>query len=131
MTGYLYDFIVVGSGPAGVMCAQTLIEAGKQVLMIDAGTDNNSEDYGPPQNFTEIRTRNTEQASIFLGSGVDQFGVNTDEAFAQITPQRRFVFDQVESELPVSSTDFTFLESLSTGGLGNAWGLGCFTFSDP
>ncbi len=33
----IYDCIVVGSGPAGVMCAQTLVEAGKKVLLVDAG----------------------------------------------------------------------------------------------
>src|SRR5688500_5558909 len=33
----LFDCIVAGSGPAGTMCAQTLLEGGLSVLMIDGG----------------------------------------------------------------------------------------------
>ena len=30
-------FVVIGSGPAGVACAQALLEKGHEVLMLDAG----------------------------------------------------------------------------------------------
>jgi choline dehydrogenase-like flavoprotein len=127
MTATIFDCIVVGSGPAGVMCAQTLVEAGKNVLMIDAGVHDKEEDPGWTDNFTDIRMNSNDQESLFLGSEMELLNLYSDKAFGQMTPQRRYIVDGV---LPVSSEGFELLESLATGGLGNAWGLGCFTFSD-
>jgi hypothetical protein len=126
----IFDCIVVGSGPAGVMCAQTLVEAGKKVLLIDAGTDRELEDPGWAGNFTDIRKNSNDQESLFLGRRMEMLDLDPDEAFGQMTPQRRYVIDNNRDVLPVLSNEFALLESLSTGGLGNAWGLGCFSFSD-
>jgi hypothetical protein len=130
MTSHIYDFIVVGSGPAGVMCSQTLVEAGKNVLMIDAGTSTESEDPGWTDNFLEVRQHNNHQSALFLGDKMELLDFDSGKEFGQMTPQRRYVVDNVQSILPVDSKEFELLESLATGGLGNAWGLGCFTFSE-
>jgi choline dehydrogenase-like flavoprotein len=130
MTATLFDCIVVGSGPAGVMCAQTLAEAGKHVLLIDAGRETESEDPGWAKNFYDIRKSSNEQETLFLGHDMQQLNLATDRAFGQMTPQRRYVVENANTVAPVCSEDFELLESFATGGLGNAWGLGCFTFSE-
>lgn len=126
----IFDCIVVGSGPAGVMCAQTLVEAGKNVLMIDAGKSDVAEDPGWTDNFTSLRKNLGEQETLFLGNKMELLNLNSEKEFGQMTPQRQYVTGDTHSILPVSSSEFALLESFTTGGLGNAWGLGCFTFSE-
>ena len=126
----IFDCLIVGSGPAGVMCAQTLVEAGKKVLLIDAGTNAEVEDPGWTGNFTDLRETNSNQESLFLGKQMELLNFESDKEFGQMTPQRQFIMKNTRNALPLSSDKFSLIESLSTGGLGNAWGLGCFTFSD-
>jgi hypothetical protein len=112
------------------MCAQTLVEAGEKVLLIDAGVKTEIEDPGWTKNFYDIRKTNDSQQEIFLGKNMELLHLETGEAFSQMTPQRRYILQDTKSVRPVSSQNFVPLETFATGGLGNAWGLGCFTFSD-
>ena len=59
ITTRIFDCIVVGSGPAGVMCAQTLVEAGKYVLLVDAGTNPEEIELESSPNFADIRKNST------------------------------------------------------------------------
>lgn len=126
------DFIVVGSGCAGAMAAQTLVEAGAQVLMLDGGIkDCRYQQLIPDQKFLAIRQSARDQHKYFLGEkfeGVPLGDVKTGE---HLTPPRKFLAAQTAEWLPVVSDRFLALESLALGGLGGGWGLGCCTFSQP
>ena len=121
---------MVGSGATGSIAAQTLLERGRRVLMLDGGLrDDRYEGLIPDQSFVEIRKTSSEQHRFFLGDafeGVAEPGISSG---AQLTPPRQVVTRDVERLLPVHSRTFHAIESLAFGGLGSAWGLGCCVFS--
>lgn len=125
------EVIVVGSGATGAIAAQTLVERGFDVLMLDGGQrDDHYRKLIPDLDFVEIRSRVQEQNRFFLGDrfeGLPQDAVSTG---AQLTPPRQFITAQVDRFLPVDSQTFSPMESLALGGLGSGWGLGCCVFSD-
>ena len=129
LTEITFDYIVVGSGPSGAMCAQTLVEAGRKVLMLDAGLQANNLDDTITDTFEEIRKTRRDQHKTFLGERFESISQNTLQKVAQLTPQRLHVTD-TKHFLPFNSNSFFPVESLAYGGLGEAWGLGCNTFSE-
>lgn len=124
----LYDCIVVGSGPGGTMCAQTLIEAGRTVLMLDGGIEGSaSADVTAPTLHDYKTTTQKDEVMTDLHSSLQWKQTGVAE---QLTPPRRYVLAQTEKWLPVQSSGFQLMESLAYGGLGAAWGLGCYQFTD-
>lgn len=126
----IYDYIVIGSGCSGAMAAQTLVEAGKQVTMLDVGMRNPGyESAVPNKDFVSIRKDETDQYSYFIGKNGE--GITWDKIGkgAQVTPTRYHMTKQVEYYTPMASQTFSPLESLGYGGLGIGWGLQCWKFS--
>lgn len=50
----VYDYIVVGAGSAGCTVASRLIHAGKRVLLVEAGPDDNTPFIGMPATFAKV-----------------------------------------------------------------------------
>jgi choline dehydrogenase-like flavoprotein len=126
-----FDTIVVGSGATGAMAAQTLVEGGGSVLMLDAGLrDDRYAPLIPPKNFVDIRREEHDQYRYFLGDELDAARFRKLGAGAQLTPPRRYVAERVDEFAPLRSSNFTPVESLALGGLGAAWGLLCGAYSD-
>jgi choline dehydrogenase-like flavoprotein len=127
----VHEYIVVGSGATGSMAAQTLVEAGLEVFMLDGGQrDDRYASIIPDKPFIDLRTTDEEQHRYFLGDlfeGVSPDPVGTG---AQLTPPRQFINAEVSRFLPLTSDSFFPLESLALGGLASGWGLGCGVFSD-
>ncbi len=126
-----YDVVVVGSGATGAMAAQTLVERGANVTMLDAGRwDRRYADLVPEQSFVALRRGDPAQFRYFLGDDLEAARFARVGAGAQLTPPRRYVVDGAERDLPVRSDGFVPVESLALGGLGGAWGLLCGVYSD-
>jgi len=126
----IFDYLVVGSGCTGAMAAQTLIEAGVKVTMLDAGIeDRKYKGLIPDSDFVSIRENENNQHRYFIGDDFESISFDESKTGSQLTPPRKFILDQVDTFLKVSSENFFPMESLAYGGLGNAWGLGCCTFS--
>ncbi|HTB07425.1 MAG TPA: FAD-dependent monooxygenase [Bacteroidia bacterium] len=129
--GTIHDYIVVGSGCTGAMAAQTLVEKGVTVLMLDAGeTDTRYSTITPKKGFTDIRKTDNEQYKYWLGENFEGIHLGKTTTGAQLTPARKYILRNTDKLLPLISETFLPMESLSYGGLGNAWGLGCCVFSD-
>jgi hypothetical protein len=126
----IHEYIVVGSGCTGAMAAQTLIEKGVKVTMLDVGvTDNKYLHLIPDKDFISIRKTETGQHRYFTGDeaeGIPWGKVKTGE---HLTPPRKHITQLVDKYLPIDSNTFFPMESLSYGGLGSGWGLGCCEFS--
>lgn len=124
-------YIVVGSGCTGAQAAQTLVEAGVDVLMLDAGNfDDTYKGLIPDKNFVDIRANDESQTDYLLGREFESISWGDIGGGAQLTPPRKFMVKDVNRFLDVFSKSFFPVESLAYGGLGNGWGLGCTVFSD-
>lgn len=127
----VHSYIVVGSGCTGAMAAQTLVEAGVNVLMLDAGnTDDTYEKIIPEKDFTFIRQTEEAQSDYLLGKKFESISWANIGSGSQLTPPRKYMVKEVEKFLEIASQTFFPVESLAYGGLGNGWGLGSCVFSD-
>jgi len=131
------DMIIVGSGPAGAQAAITALEHGYRVLMLDHGArSDQAGDIGSPEHwrgrsFLELRRTEPEQANLFYGEGLDALMPRDPKApGATLPPSRAYVVRDVERLTPTRAAVYRAFESLAAGGLGQAWGLGCFEMSD-
>ncbi len=125
------DVIVVGSGCSGAMAAQTLVESGKDVVMLDGGATNT--DFTsriPDKDFLDIREHDPKQYRYFLGENVEGVTWGKVGKGEQLTPPRKHIFALSDSLMPMHSDSFHPAESLAYGGLGVGWGIGCWEFSD-
>lgn len=127
-----YDYIVVGSGATGAIAAKTLVDAGKQVGLLDIGEkDEVYKDIIPNTDFTTIRREDKKQHSYFLGNDFEGIPWDTGRVGSQLTPPRSFLTRFSEKLMPFKSDSFQPMESTAKGGLGGGWGLGCYVFSKP
>jgi hypothetical protein len=105
------------------MAAQTLVDAGLQVAVIDVGLTNSNPIKVPDKDFITLRKTDPEQYRYFIGEaakGVNWGRVGTG---AQITPPRKYILDKVNQLTPVQSSSFSNFESLGYGGMGIGWGM--------
>jgi choline dehydrogenase-like flavoprotein len=125
-----YDYIVVGSGCSGAMAAQTLIEAGKKVAMLDVGEAN--PDYAslvPDDDYLTLRKTDPDQYKYLIGKQAEGIVISDTGKGAQVTPGRGNMLRDTDTFIPLRSKTFSPLESLGYGGLGIGWGLQCWQFS--
>lgn len=113
------------------MAAQTLVEQGVQVLMLDGGiTDTEYEGSIPDKDYLSIKQHETNQYEYFIGKNFEGIPFGKVKTGEHLTPPRKFMLQKVHEWMPLLSDTFFPLESLSLGGLGNGWGLGCCMFSE-
>lgn len=126
----ILDYIVVGSGCSGAMAAQTLIESGARVTMLDGGIEKKLKNSNiPDKDFAEIRKSDPNQYRYLIGENLEGVRWGGIAKGAQVTPPRRYMLDSVDDYLKLSSKNFSPLESLAYGGLGVGWGLQCWEYS--
>jgi hypothetical protein len=127
----IFDYVVVGSGCSGAMAAQTLIEEGKSVHMVDVGVENTEHpQLIPEKDYLTIRKTEPNQHQYLIGSNAEGLTWGDIGKGAQVTPPRRHLTELVERYLPLKSETFSPIESLGYGGLGIGWGLQCWEFSE-
>jgi len=123
----IHDLVVVGSGMSGAHAAQTLLEGGRRVTMLDVGfRDTRVADLVPHGDFLSVRETDESQHRYFLGDAFE--GIPWGEAGHSLTPPRRYIAHEVERWIPLRSEHFQPLESLCYGGLGSGWGAGCAVY---
>ena len=125
------DYVVIGSGCSGAIAAQTLVEAGVDVTMIDVGFTNSNDNNLPGgKSFLDIRQRDRKQYKYFIGSHGEGINWGDIAKGAQVTPPRLYMSAGTSEYIPFDSKTFSPLESLGYGGLGIGWGLQCWEYSD-
>lgn len=126
----IYENIVVGTGLSAAQAVQTLLDAGRGVLVLDVAFRDQSGLAFPDQDFISFRKQNQDQHRLFLGENYEGIPWEKIKTGAQLTPSRKYVLRGIERWLRIESENFFPYESLAYGGLGNAWGAGCYMFSE-
>ncbi len=122
--------IVVGSGPSGAQAAKQAVEDGLDVTMVDVGIDDEqTRSLIPSGNFEEIRRTDPGQFRYFVGT-LDPKNLSGVRVGAQLTPPRAFAVRGAEKLAPMISHGFSPMRSFALGGLGSAWGTGCYTYNE-
>ena len=121
---------MIGSGPAGAIAAARLVDAGRDVTLLDVAHDDpDTRARVPDLPFSELRVQDASQRRYFLGDALEGVPRGEIKVGAQLTPPRQFVTRDTERYLPVSGDDFDPMQSLALGGLGAAWGAASFTWT--
>jgi hypothetical protein len=122
------EFIVVGSGMTGGHAAQTLVEAGRDVLMLDGGIERPAgAPSAPDTDFLSARELDPEQHRYLLGDAFE--GVPWGDTEHTLTPPRQHIVSGTDRWLPWIGTAFQRMESLCYGGLGAGWGAGAAVYT--
>ena len=96
----IHDHVVVGSGMTGAHAAQTLVERGRRVLMLDVGVrETRYAPLVPASDFVTVRESDPEQHRYFLG---DRFeGIPWGAAAHTLTPPRQHLIEGTDRWLPL------------------------------
>lgn len=120
---------VIGSGPSGVHFAQTALEKGYRVEMIDVGMQAPA-DINPEDSFQSLKSNLPDPASYFLGNDFE--GVllpGQKEEFYGVPPSKNYAQELVR-QLSVETENFNPFFSFARGGLAQMWTGGCYPFND-
>ncbi|WP_434715165.1 FAD-dependent oxidoreductase (plasmid) [Rhizobium sp. YTUHZ045] len=102
------DFIIIGSGPAGVSAAFPLIAAGRRVLMLDAGND-----VGSQEESRSVRV---------LGKDMESLRADDGSSPKLQTPVSRGILERFRRDSGIDGAGFLPIGSFARGGLSNVWG---------
>ncbi len=128
----LFDAIVVGSGPSGVMAAWTL--QGKRVLVLDVGRQPAplaNTGFTLSANLHDELQRRSDLFECLIGANFESLhNVHREAVSLKLkSPLMKYTIDGAESLSPVRSSNFRAVMSFAAGGLANAWGAGVFRFT--
>ena len=122
----VYNFIIVGAGPAAVSAAWPLVKAGKQVLMIDAGTDNFSTEKNNKLPLNILRNGN--HSDFFQGLEASKV-VGNEFSSPKLKASGENFSKYLEVNL-LEPINFTLTGLIGSGGLSRIWGGACACFDD-
>jgi hypothetical protein len=112
------------------MAAQTLVEAGAEVLMLDVGEkDEKYQQLVTDTDFINLRQTDLSQHRYFLGDRFEGMPWDNIKVGVQLSPSRKAMLKGVDKHVPFVSDTFQPMESLGYGGLGAGWGLGSYVYS--
>ncbi len=121
--------VVIGSGPTGVHFAQTALELGRRVVMLDIGHPGPSPVL-PNKTLNQLKAELPDPSSYFLGDDFESLILPKDTAeYYGFPPGKAYVFRQAPG-LDILSDGFSPLQSYAQGGLAEAWTGGSYPFSD-
>ena len=112
------EFLIVGSGPAGVSAAWPLVQAGRDVLMIDAA---DTVLPAPPREDGPRRHAR-------LGADFETLRAPADWTPMLTTPRALAVLNGAARGNPPRLDGYTVAQSRVSGGLSNLWGANCSAF---
>jgi len=111
---------VVGSGPAGISCAQGLVAAGRQVTILDSGVQPEAETHKACANLTDLNPADwTPAATAFLREGMKagSSGIPIKMSYGSDFPYR-----QVPGAPSITYDGAFTRPSYARGGLSTVWG---------
>jgi len=121
--------VVVGSGASGVHFALTLLEQGRNVLMLDVGHVRPPA-VAPELSLDELKTQLPDPVAYFLGEDFESLVLpgNAGEYYG-FPPSKSYVFTRPE-RFEWRTRGFAPLASFAQGGLAEVWTGGSYPFND-
>lgn len=121
--------VVVGSGASGVHFALSLLNKGREVMMIDAGRVG-AEVVAPDLNLNALKETLEDPSAYFLGSRFEAVLLPDDDAeYYGVPPGKQYVFEHLP-EFRYETQGFAPLFSFARGGLAETWTGGCYPLND-
>jgi choline dehydrogenase-like flavoprotein len=102
------DFVVIGSGPAGVSAALPLVEAGRRVIMLDGGSDRDPQPATPWQRM--------------LGGDLESLTPDDGLSPKMRAPEARRLLGAFARHAQIEEEKFIAVGALGRGGLSRIWG---------
>ena len=113
----LFDVVIVGSGPSGVMAADVLVNAGKRVALVTLGQ------------LDDVMGRAL-AARQFPTVPERPFHTNWNWHTGTFLPKwREHATEGDDVILPLNAPQLRLYQATCAGGLSEAWGANCFTYS--
>ncbi len=124
-----YDVIIVGSGPAGTAAARRL--KNRNVLILDVG-NRPTEDSQLNGNLFRQRKLSHDLFHSLIGENFESlYNLHNPPISLKLkSPGMRYVTQDWQKLSPIRSANFTAMHSFAQGGLANAWGAGCYRFTE-
>jgi len=127
------DFVIVGTGAAGLFTALSLLEEGHSVCMIDGGqrqsTDFSIYNEKEKLNFSNLFNDIKLAKKLLVDEDLLDKNFKFRRVGSQLTPPRKYITDLAEKVLDIESENFFPLHSLAVGGLTQGWGAACVQFT--
>lgn len=127
--GHLYDVIIVGSGAAGAWAGHQLDT--KNVLMLDVGFTPIKKFSDNFLEFPHLKQSSPQGHSILIG---EQYESLSNIFGDYLSPKLKSPFMRYVTKTPKQThliqNGFCAQQSFSLGGLGNAWGAGCYRYQN-
>jgi choline dehydrogenase-like flavoprotein len=121
--------LIVGSGPSGVHLAQTLLERGHHVTMLDVGHEK-PEPVKPDADFESLKAMLDDPAEYFLGTrGQGIVFPSPRPRYYALPPSKDYVF-ATPKPFAAAPTNFEPVFSFAAGGLAEAWTGGSYPLND-
>lgn len=125
--------VVVGSGPSGLHFAQTVLERGHEVELVDVGMPK-PPIAAPDLDFTALKGGLDDPVGYFVGADLSQAvipapdGAGDDEYYG-IPPSKAYVFE-TPPQFDFAARGFAPLFSFAAGGLAETWTGGAYPLND-
>jgi choline dehydrogenase-like flavoprotein len=120
--------VVVGAGPSGLHFAQTLLERGFSVTLVDAGRESPAA-VRPELTLDGLKRELPNASEYFLGRAWQAFvRPDVDEEYYGLPPSKDYVFEPVRGA-EFRAEQFEPLFSFAAGGLAEAWTGGAYPFT--
>ena len=114
-----FQAIVVGSGPAGVMCASKLVENKINTLMIDYGIDLEED---TEKLIGKLRLLSTGEWNSNIRRRISGNQKIDNETYHKLLFGSDFAYRNADEKLNLELKDIDYKQSLAKGGLSNVWG---------
>ncbi len=119
--------VVVGSGPSGVHFAETALERGHDVVMLDVGRER-TDPVAPGVPFARIAETLADPVRYLLGERFEAVILpSAGKEYYGLPPSKGYVLDEPAG---VTTDGFHPLFSFARGGLAEAWTGGVYPFND-
>lgn len=124
----LNEYTIIGSGVSGLIAAETLIDLGKKVTIIDIGNENKNI-LETDLKFEQYRKNEERQSELIIGKNFESLERTNRTNPIHLTPNKKYTVNRINGINEWFSDSFNPIESVAKGGLANAWGLGAYAFS--